>query len=190
MSGAGIRLRVQAPMGTGTVTRPGAGQVTGGAKGNGFAMRTEHMLHRVAIGCAIFMLFGPIGGRTTWVKGHSTATDAAVYNVAALLSGVVVLAALAVAFWARPRLVLPVLGALVAVAVFGLTAYVSAVYVWARMQGEVWVYAGWSISEGMGRKWTVYPAWGPPFFTLAALIGAVSTLAFAIRWLLRPQGNE
>jgi hypothetical protein len=54
------------------------------------------------------------------------------------------------------------------------------------MQGQVWVYAGWSISEGMGRKWTVYPAWGPPFFTIAALIGAISALALAVNWLRQP----
>ncbi|MGH2618713.1 MAG: hypothetical protein ACRDJC_26085, partial [Thermomicrobiales bacterium] len=99
-------------------------------------MRTEIVLRRVAIGCAIFMLFGPVGGRTTWVQGRTIATDAAVYNVAALLAGVV---ALAVAFWARPHLVLPMLGTLVAIAAFGLTAYVSGVYVWAGMQGQVWV---------------------------------------------------
>jgi hypothetical protein len=158
-----------------------------GIKEDELAMRTEIVLRRVAIGCAVFLLFGPLGGRTMWVGGHTTATDAAGYNMVALLCGVVVLAALAVALWMRERQTraLPALGALVAVAAFGLTAYVSGIYVWARLQGQVWGYAGWSISEGMvGRNETVYPASGPPFFTLAALIGAVATLALAVGWLL------
>lgn len=146
-------------------------------------MPTENILRWVAIGCAIVLLFGPLGGRTTWVGGHTIATDAGIYNVVALLCGVVALAALGVAFWARPRVVLPVLGALVAVAAFGFTAYVSGVYVWARLQGEVWIYAGWSISEGTGRNETIHPAWGPPFFALAALIGALATLVLAFGWL-------
>jgi hypothetical protein len=159
-----------------------------GMKGAPMRTAPEDALRRIALGCGFFLLLGPLGGRTMWVGRNQINTDAAVYNVAALLSGVVALAALAVAFWARPRLVLPVLSALAALAAFGLTAYVSGVYVWARMQGQVWVYAGWSISEGMGSKWTVHPAWGPPFFTLAALIGAVATLGLASAWLRQPQG--
>jgi hypothetical protein len=92
-------------------------------------LKTEIVLRRVALGCAIVLLFGPLGGRTIWVDGHTTGTDAAVYNVVALVFGVVALAALAIAFWASPRLVVPALGALVAIAAFGLTAYVSGVYV-------------------------------------------------------------
>jgi hypothetical protein len=56
-----------------------------------------------------------------------------VYNVATLLAGVVVLAALAVAFWARPRVILPLFGLAVALAVFGLSVLASGVYVWARL---------------------------------------------------------
>jgi hypothetical protein len=153
-------------------------------------MQTEIVPRRVAIGCAIFLLFGPLGGRTMWVQGRTTATDAAGYNVVALLSGVVVLAALGVALWARPRVVLPLLGALVAVAAFVLTAYVCGVDVWARLQGQVWVYASWSISEGTGRNSTVYPAWGPPFFALAALIGATASLVLAISWLRQPKSSS
>jgi hypothetical protein len=165
---------------------------TGGIEENAVAMRMESTLRRIVIGCAIFLLFGPVGGRTMWVGGHTTSTDAAGYNVVALLCGVVALAALAIALWMRERQMsaLPALGALVAVAAFGLTAYVSGVYVWARMQGQVWVYAGWSISEGMVRNETVYPAWGPPFFTLAALVGAVSALALAVSWMSLRRGES
>jgi len=44
-------------------------------------MQTETVLRRVAFACAIFLLFGPVGGRTTWVRGHTTVTDAGGYNL-------------------------------------------------------------------------------------------------------------
>jgi hypothetical protein len=82
-----------------------------------------------------------------------------------------------------------VLGAFVAIAAFAFTAYVSGIYVWARLQGEIWVYGGWSISEGMGREWTVHPAWGPPFFTATAIMGAICTLSLAVGWLRQPRST-
>ncbi len=170
------------------ISAPRMPEVLGNAQGNGFTMPGEHVLRRIAVGCAIVLLFAPLGGRTTWVKGHVTATDAAGYIIVAILSGVVALAALALAFRSRPRLVLPVLGTLTAISAFGLTVVAAGVDVVARWQGQVWIYAGWSIAEDMGRKWTVYPAWGPPFFTLAALIGAAASLVLAISWLRKPNG--
>lgn len=142
------------------------GQATGDSE-NGLAVRTETALRRVAAGCAIFMFFGPVGGRTTWVQGHTTVIDAAGYNMAALLSGV---------------------AALVAIAAFGLTVAASGIYVLARMQGEVWYYGTGGFAD-MGEKWTLYPDPGPPFFALAALIGAPASHALAILWLRRPQGD-
>jgi hypothetical protein len=155
-------------------------------------MHTETVLRRVALGCAVFMLFGPLGGRTTWVKVHgngSSITDAGIYNAVAVISGVVALAALAVALHLRPRLVLPVFGILVAIAAFALTIYVSGMFVWARLQGELWFYGAASFAGDMGGKWTVRPAWGPPFFALAALIGALASLALAVTWLWHRQGD-
>lgn len=154
-------------------------------------METETALRRIALGCAIFMLFGPVGGRTTWVEGNrgGTTTDAAGYNLAALVSGVVALAALALALYLRPRVVLPVLGAAVAIAAFALTIVASGVYVWALLQGEIWFYGAGGFAEGMCRKCTVHPAWGPPFFALAALIGALASLALAVGWLRPPKSG-
>ena len=148
----------------------------------------EDVARRVAIGCAIVMLFGPLGGRTMRVAGNSVGTDAAGYNAVAVLSGVVVLAALGFAFWAGPRLIHPLLGAAVAGAAFGLSVYVSGVGVVARLRGGVWSYAGWSF-ERVDPGETVYPAPGPPFFALVALIGAVATLALAIAWLRQPPAD-
>jgi hypothetical protein len=182
------------------VHRPGAGRATVGTGESGFTMRMEpvrrwaadwaDILVLAAFGCAIFLALGTFMpdwfARTSWSSGNqnrgTTIIDSPASYVGLMsLCGLVAFVALAVALWRR----LAVAAALVAVAAFGLTAYVSGIYVWARMQGQVWGYAGWSISEGMvGRNETVYPAWGPPFFTLAALFGAVATLALAVSWLL------
>jgi len=150
----------------------------------------EDVARRVAIGCAIFLLLGPLGGRTTWeeVRGTSSATDAGAYNAVAVFSGVVALAALGSALWARPRPVLPLLGAAAAVAAFGLTAYAAGVFVVARLQGGIWVYACWCF-ERLHDGWTVTPAPGPPFFALAALVGAIASLALAVSWLRQPNGD-
>lgn len=151
-------------------------------------MQSETILRRVALGCAIFMLFGPLGGRTMWVKANgSSTTDAGFYNAAAVFSGVVALLALTVALNMRPRVVVPALTALAAAAAFGLSVYVSGLYVWARWQGEIWFYgAGW-FAEDPGPKWMVSLPWGPPYFALAALVGALASLALAVTWLWRPR---
>ncbi|MCC7023158.1 MAG: hypothetical protein IT338_10030 [Thermomicrobiales bacterium] len=153
-------------------------------------MQSETILRRVALGCAIFMLFGPLGGRTMWVKANgSSTTDAGFYNAAAVFSGVVALLALTVALNMRPRVVVPALTALAAAAAFGLSVYVSGLYVWARWQGEIWFYgAGW-FAEDPGPKWMVSLPWGPPYFALAALAGALASLALAVTWLWRPRGD-
>jgi hypothetical protein len=152
-------------------------------------MQSENILRRVALGCAIFMLFGALGGRTTWttLNGRNTVTDAGFYNAAAVFSGVVALLALAVALNVRPRVVVPAAAALAAAAAFGLSVYGSGLYVWARWQGEIWFYgAGW-FAEDPGPKWTVSLPWGPPYFALAALVGALASLALTVTWLWRPR---
>lgn len=154
-------------------------------------MQSETILRRVALGCAFFMLFGPLGGRTMWIKGNgrNVVTDAAGYNAVAVLSGTLALLALAVALNMRPRVVVPALTALAAAAAFGLSVYVSGLYVWARWQGEIWFYgAGW-FAEDPGPKWMVSLPWGPPYFALAALVGALASLALAVTWLWRPRGD-
>jgi hypothetical protein len=153
-------------------------------------MRAEHVLRRATIGCAIIMLFGPLEGRTTWVtvNGRNAVTDAGIYNVVAVASGVLALAALAVALNTRPRVTVPALAAIAAAGAIGLSVYVSGLYVWARWQGEIWFYgAGWFAGE-QGPKWTVSLPWGPPYFALAALIGAMASLVLAISWLRQPAG--
>lgn len=150
----------------------------------------EEVAPRFAIGCAILLLFAPLGGRTVWepIRGSGSATDAGGYNAIAVFSGVVVLAALGFARWGRPRLVLPLVGAAVATVAFGLTLYATGVYVVARLQGGIWIYACWCFEE-LSSSTTVTPAPGPPIFALVALVGAVATLALAIAWLRQPRGD-
>jgi hypothetical protein len=158
-------------------------QVADGTKESGFAMRTEDVLRRVAIGCAIFLLFGPLGGRTSVKDGGTTVTVAAAYNMAALFSGTVALVALGGALWTRPRLILPLLGAVVAITAFGLTAFVAGLDGLARTRGEVYLYG---VSEFARVTAKIHPSVGPPFFALAAATGAVTTLALAVSWLRQP----
>jgi hypothetical protein len=147
-------------------------------------MPTENVLRWVAIGCAVFLLFGPVGGRTSVKDGGTTMTVAAAYNMAALFSGTVALVALGGALRARPRLILPLLGAVVAIAAFGLTAFVAGIDGLARTRGEVYLYG---VSEFTRVNAKIHPSVGPPFFTLAAVIGAMATLALAVSWLRQPR---
>lgn len=155
-----------------------------------WAENVEDVAHRVAIGCAVILLLGPLGGRTTWeaVRGTSSATDAGGYNAIAVFSGVAALAALGFALWARPRPVLPLLGVAVAVVAFVLTVYATGVFVVARLQGGIWVYACWCF-EDLHPGWTVTPAPGPPFFALTSLVGAIASVILATFWLRQPNGN-
>jgi hypothetical protein len=146
----------------------------------------ETMLRRAGVTCAVLMLFGVMSDRTTWVRLNGrgqTITDGAVYNLIASLSGIIVLIALAVALHMRPRLVIPALSLLLAVAAFGLSAFVSGLGVWARSQGKVWAYGVDAFADDRGPKWVVYPADGPYIFTFLATLGFVATAGMGIIWL-------
>ncbi len=123
-------------------------------------------------------------------NGSVNMVDAAAYNMATLLSGIVALGALVFADWARPRVVPMLLGVAGAIAAFGLTAFVSGIFVLARLQEEVWFYGAGSYAGDPGRKQTIVPADGPYFFAIAALVGAIATLGLAIIWLRQPRGTR
>jgi hypothetical protein len=142
---------------------------------------TEVVLCRISLGCAILLLFALFGDRTVWVKGHTTATDAAGYGIVATIAGVLALAALAFALWARPRLVLATLGTFMAAMAFVLAAAFAGLDVWARLQGKVWTYAAMTMSAPDARQ-TVYLAFGPPIFMTIAAIGAIASLGLAAEW--------
>jgi hypothetical protein len=181
-----VHLHLLVSMARRAVDRPSTACATG-AEENGLAMRIENMLRWVAIGCAIFLLFGIFADRTSWKYGGTTMTDAAGYNMAALFSGVVALVAIAGALRARPRVALPLLGAMVATVAFSFTAYASGIYWLARTRGEVYLYGPVEFMNDTANS--VDPAIGPPFFATAATTGAAATLALAISWLRQPNGD-
>jgi hypothetical protein len=82
--------------------------------------------------------------------------------------------------------ILPVLGALVTIAAFGLTIYASGISWLARTRGEVYLYG---LGEFKRITDKVHPAVGPYFFATAALIGAIATLALAVSWVRQPRGT-
>jgi hypothetical protein len=95
----------------------------------------------------------------------------------------VVLVTLAIALNTRPRVVIPVLSLLPAIAAFALSIFVFRHGVWASLQGEIWVYAAWSFAGDWGEEWVAYPARGSFIVTFLAVLGAVSTLGLALTWL-------
>lgn len=150
----------------------------------------ENVARRAAVVCAVLLLLGPFGGRTTWeaVQGSSAATDAGGYNAIVVAAGVAALIALGFAHWARPGRVLSLLGMATAVTAFGLGVYATAVFVVARWQGGIWVYACWcyaAVSPG----WTVTPAPGPPIFMVVALVGAIASVVLAVSWMRQPKSE-
>lgn len=150
-------------------------------------MPDELILRRIALWSGFLMLFGVLSDRSSWVrdsvKSPSSVTDAGIYNVIASASGVVALIALAIAINTRPRVVIPVLGLVPALAVFGLSTYVSGLSVWARLQGEIWFYGTWSFAGDVGKKMIAYPSRGVFIFTFLAILGVVATLGMALTWL-------
>jgi hypothetical protein len=161
-----------------------AGEI--GTEEGGVAVRTEAILCRVAFACAFLMLLGPVADRTMWLtrRGFAEMIDAAAYNMAALLTGIVALGALAFADWARTRATFAMLlGVAGAIAAFGLTVFATGVFVLARWQGEVWFYGAWDYAEDPGKKQTIVPADGPYFFFVAAFAGAIATSGLAVIWL-------
>lgn len=147
---------------------------------------TETILRRVAITCAILMLFGVMGDRTTWIRLNrhgQTITDGAGYNLFASLAGIVVLISLATALNTRPRPGIPLMSLLVTFAAFGFSAFYSGAGVWARLQGEVWAYGVDAFAKDLGPKWAVYPANGPYVFTSIAILGALVTIGLGTTWL-------
>jgi hypothetical protein len=115
-------------------------------------------------------------------KAPSSITDAGLYNFAVTASGIVALIALAVALNTRPRVVIPVLSLLPALAAFGLSIYVAGLSVWARLQGEIWFYGSWSFA-GDFEGYDAHPARGPFIFTFLAILGTAATLGLALMWL-------
>lgn len=144
-------------------------------------MASELMLGRIALWCGFLMMFGVFSDSSSWVRATrntiNTITDAKMYNVIASVSGVVALTTC-------PRIVIPVLSLVPAFAAIGLSIFVFGHGVWARLQGEIWLYADWRFAGDQGAGWVAYPARGTFIFALLAVLGALATLGLPSTWLL------
>lgn len=156
----------------------------------------ETMLRRIAVTCAVLLLFGLAGDRTTWVLRRGSATEGAIYNLTTSFCGIIALIGLAVALNTRPRRLVPLLGLLATIGAFGLTILVAGVSVWALMQGEVWFYGAASkytsplgdfAGDTFASAESVVPAQAPYFFTAVAIVGAAATLGLALQWIVNDQ---
>lgn len=149
----------------------------------------ECVLRRIAVACAVLLLFGFAGDRTTWIWRKQTVTEGAVYNLATTFCGIVALIGLAIALNAGTRRVVPLLAFLAAIGAFSLTALIAGVSVWALMHGEVWFYGAASqhtspLGAFAGNTFasakSVFPAQAPYVFTAVAIAGAVATLGLVL----------
>lgn len=145
--------------------------------------RTNVALGWVAFGCSAFLLIAIVARRTSWVdetgRGSTTLIDSGGWNIVVTLCGAVALVALAAGVLSRR---LEVASALVAAFAFAFAAYVAGSYWLALLRGEVLLEG----RSALGPEWSVYPSSAPPVFALAALLGAMASLALAVCWWRQP----
>jgi hypothetical protein len=153
------------------------------------AERTE-VLGLAAFGSAVFLLLAMFMpnwlARTSWSSGRrhnftSVVDSPASYVGLVSLCGLVAFIALAVALWRRWS---PAAAASAAAFAYG--AYVVGSF-WLGLSQGVILLDG-SLTPEMGPpRWTVH--WPPllPFFAIAAVIGALASLALAVSWLRLPR---
>ncbi|MCC7021301.1 MAG: hypothetical protein IT338_00655 [Thermomicrobiales bacterium] len=136
-------------------------------------MKTERILRRFAIACAVVLLFAAATPRTSWIApSGSGMTHSAGWDWIATLSGVLALAGLGVGAAARPRIALAVFGASIAAGAFGLAMFAAASH-WAALMTGAMTLPGWIL----------YPAPLVPAFAVVAAAGMVCTLILLGVWL-------
>lgn len=136
-------------------------------------MKTERMLRRLAIACAVALLFAAATPRTSWVsRSGGGMTHSAGWDWIATLSGMLALAGLGVGAVTRPRVALAIVGASVAAAAFGLAMFAAAGH-WALLMTGAMNIPGWSLS----------PAPLVPIFVVVATAGMVCALILLGVWL-------
>lgn len=151
-------------------------------------MRTEKVLWSCAILCAIFLLFGPLlGGRTVWAnRGGGTITDAAGWDWAAPVSGIVAIAGLVAGVFTRPRVAIPVLGAAVATAAFAMAAFAAGSFWVATMQGTAQPQG---FVPGRSDPYEVLMSPNPQPFAVVATVATGFALVLTVSWL-QPADDE
>ena len=137
-------------------------------------MRTEKIIWRLAMACALVLLLGIFPfWRTEWVGRGGYARDSAGWDWLAVLSGLIAIAGLAIGASVRPRVLGPVLGAAAAAVAFAVAAYAAGSY-WSA------VLSGMVPSEP---RLTMRPSFAVPVFAALATVGAGCAVVLAISWL-------
>lgn len=137
-------------------------------------------LWRIAMACAVLLLFAPATPRTSWIyAGGGGMTHSAGWDWVAPLSGIVAIGALALTGRSCPRGAASVLGNVVAVFAFGVSAAASAGHWYSLATGS------------LDLEWesTTYPAPLVLPFAVIAAVGAVCALAL-LGTRLRPAEDE
>ena len=102
----------------------------------------------------------------------------------AALSGLIAIAGLGIGTWARPRVMVSVLGAASAAAAFAVTAYAAGAY-WVAILTDTVTLEGTTVTE----RWRIFPSPGVPLFMVAATVATGFAVVLAIDWL-RPGETE
>ena len=154
---------------------------------------SEIVLRRVAIGCAIVLVFAMIMpnylARTSWESGKRNKSTVMVDSAASYvglvsLYGLVACVSLAIGALRRQK----VASMFVATAAFASAAYVIGNF-WLGLSRGIVLLDGRPVSTMGYPNWTVRLPPMLPLFALAAGVGAVCALALAINWLRQPEGG-
>lgn len=142
-------------------------------------MRTENVVAVLAVACAFVLLFAPFTGRTTWVSADPRETGgtggirhSAGWDYVAPMCGLIAIAGVVAGWFARPRVVIPLAGAIAAAIAFTVIAVAAAGHWLDGITGRLDL-----------RGFTTHPAPGAPFFAVVAILGAGYAIALAIGWL-------
>ncbi len=147
---------------------------------------SSRVFRGIATVCAFLLLFGPLGGRTSWVsRTGGTSSESAGYEWVVLFAGVLSIVALVLDRSSRPVAAGMPAGTLVAGAAFGLAAWSAGSYALALARlgipfGRARLLPGGEI---------VVATVGPPVFTTIAAAGlACCAVLVAVRWRPRRAG--
>jgi hypothetical protein len=143
-------------------------------------MNLKKKLWRLAMGCAVLLLFALSTPRTSWthVEGYGM-THSAGWDWIALLSGIVAIVALSLGRWSRPSVPGAATGVAVAAVAFAVSAAASAGHWYSLATGAL----------NLEWEWTTYPAPLVLPFAVVAIAGAVCSLVLVGTWL-RPEDLE
>lgn len=163
---------------------PSGAHPAGRLEPNRTGERVEGVLLAVVYGCAVLLMFAPVGERTYLQEGTADAYgrsyDTMPYDFLAFLLGIVALAGLSWAVWGWPARRRAIYGTAAATTAFTLATMVFGVYWWEASQG-IFRIDGYVVA-GNGRG-TVVPMTGYRLFAVAGVAGLTATLILATRWL-------